>query len=303
MGETFRGWTEHGWGFRVSNPDQLLRMISRIALLEGGRSYAWRGQANADWRLCSSAFRHLSISGVPNEAAIRSHELELLDEARRWGIGKELGPSASDMHLISLLQHHGLPTRFIDVTSDPMTALWFACQPAPRVSDGPWSSDRAGVLFAIDVTSTDWYRSFDHKTPTFGTLKDPLGWPYEYALEQSTKTKRAFRVFSTLPDERMKAQSGYFLASAKPYRPRIPGVDDIHIAGSAPGPERLHRLVQSGERGAGRPPGLPLCAIVIPPDVKTKLRTPLKRTYNRRRRVLFPDVAGFSEAYKLEELD
>jgi hypothetical protein len=31
--------------------------------------------------------------------------------------------------------------------------------------------------------------------------------------------------------------------------------------------------------------------------IKDKLRGPLKRTYDRRRRALFPDVDGFREAF------
>ena len=42
---------------------------------------------------------------------------------------------------------------------------------------------------------------------------------------------------------------------------------------------------------------------MIPATVKDKLRDPLKHTYNRRRRVLFPDVDGFREGYVRGQLD
>lgn len=57
------------------------------------------------------------------------------------------------------------------------------------------------------------------------------------------------------------------------------------------------------EKGRGRPANLPFCAIVVPAAVKDKIRDPLKRTYNRRRRVLFPDVDGFREALARDQLD
>ncbi len=48
--------------------------------------------------------------------------------------------------MLASLQHHGVPTRLIDVTTDPMTALWFACQRASA------DRDATGVLFAFNVT-------------------------------------------------------------------------------------------------------------------------------------------------------
>lgn len=65
---------------------------------------------------------------------------------------------------------------------------------------------------------------------------------------------------------------------------------------------KLGRLL-STEKGPGRPASLPFRAIVIPAGVKDKIRDPLKRTYNRRRRVLFPDVDGFREGLARRQLD
>jgi hypothetical protein len=118
----------------------------------------------------------------------------------------------------------------------------------------------------------------------------------------SAKRGSMFRAFPALPDERMKAQEGFFVGSAVPKRHRVPGVLGLNPLGSAPGVEKLGKLLTS-ERGRGRPVNLPFCAIVIPPGVKDKLRDPLKRTYNRRRRVLFPDVDGFRDAYLRGQLD
>ena len=67
---------------------------------------------------------------VPEEPVLRERELDLLKEARGWGLGREFGGVASDLHLLALMQHHGVPTRLLDVTSNPMTAIWFACQTA-----------------------------------------------------------------------------------------------------------------------------------------------------------------------------
>jgi hypothetical protein len=59
--------------------------------------------------------------------------------------------------------------------------------------------------------------------------------------------------------------------------------------------EHQHAPRLATEKGMGRPASVPSCASLSPAAVKDRVRAPLKRTYNRRRRVLFPDVDGFRE--------
>jgi hypothetical protein len=299
----FENWLAHGWGIEVTTPRQALQLISHIALLAQGRTYAWRGQNDAVYKLNSSLYRRLEESGQRvDEEAMRSAELAILKEARRWGLGRDLGPSATDLHLLAVLQHHGVPTRLLDVTPNPMTALWFATEER-AAADGGAASESGGVLFAIDVTDTDWYYTFQHEgSRTWDQVGQPLSALYESALETSASSGSIFRAFPALPDERMKAQEGYFLGSVFPDKHRVPGVIGLNPSGQVPGKEKLKKLLAS-ERGRGRPVKLPLCAIVIPPDVTKKLREPLRRTYNRRRRVLFPDIDGFRQAFLRGELE
>ncbi|GAB3470013.1 FRG domain-containing protein [Kineococcus endophyticus] len=116
-------WEAHGWGIRISTPEELFRLISHIALLSSDRTYAWRGQNDAAWPLTSSLIRQVEASGEVTEETLRARELKILEEARRWGLGRDLGASATDMHMLAVLQHHGVPTRLLDVTANPMTAL------------------------------------------------------------------------------------------------------------------------------------------------------------------------------------
>jgi len=299
----FKDWLSHGWGLQVRTSRQLLHLISHIALLAKDRVYAWRGQNDASYDFSSSLYRRLARYGeTVNEHRMRTAELKILDEARRWGLGRDLGPSATDMHMLAVLQHHGVPTRLVDVTSNPMTALWFATEDH-RPDENDQVRRSPGVLFAVDVTGTDWYETFQHRDGhTYGHLEDPLGASYAQALDRSKEKKRLFRAFPALPDERMKAQEGFFLGSSVPRKHTAPGVLGLNPIGPKPGEDKLKKLLTS-ERGPGRPPVLPFCAIVIPPDVKDTLRDPLKRTYNRRRRVLFPDVDGFRDALHRDQLD
>jgi len=204
--------------------------------------------------------------------------------------------------MLAVLQHHGLPTRLIDVTSNPMTALWFAVE-EHRPSGGNEPRRSPGALFAIDISKTPWYETFQHgEGQTSDHLVNPLAATYKQALEKSKTDKQMFRAFPALPDERMKAQEGFFVGSSVPLHHIAPGVLGLNPIGSAPGDEKLAKLLKS-EAGQGRPASVAFCAIVIPASVKDRLRDPLKHTYNRRRRVLFPDVDGFREGYNRGQLD
>jgi hypothetical protein len=297
----FEGWLAHGWGIQAETPHELFKIIGHIALLGQDRTYAWRGQNDASWPFSASLFRVLEKEGGEvTEERIRERELKILEEADRWSLGRDLGPSATEMHMLAILQHHGVPTRLFDVTANPMTALWFATE--EHKPDGDCEPRRSpGVLFAIDVTATVWYETFKYAEQTWNHMSNPLRAGFQNALTKSAETGQMFRVFSALPDERMKAQEGFFLGSTAPAQHNAPGILGINPLGSAPGDEMLGKLLARNEPGCTI--DLPFCAIVIPDAVKDELRNPLKHTFNRRRRVLFPDVDGFREGYLRKQLD
>lgn len=62
------------------------------------------------------------------------------------------GPTRLYLQIISLLQHYGLPTPFIDVTFDPFVALYFACFSNENKS---YVTNGYGYIYTWDTSSFD----------------------------------------------------------------------------------------------------------------------------------------------------
>lgn len=90
----------------------------------------FRGQKDVSFAFHSTLYRRLLNAAKKgfspktpkdHEKAMVHAELALLSEAEENGIGRGL----TALETLTLLQHHGSPTRLIDVTSDWKVALFF----------------------------------------------------------------------------------------------------------------------------------------------------------------------------------
>lgn len=120
--------------------------VARLAELdqEIGTETFYRGHADEDWELTPSILRTLHGPWVEHLLFrdMVAHEPQSFSECR----------SALD-HLVQM-QHYGLPTRLLDVTMNPLVALYFACEEAT-----PHPADGAVYHFAVPEQKVKHYDS------------------------------------------------------------------------------------------------------------------------------------------------
>lgn len=160
----------------------------------------FRGQASADWGLHSSLYRLLDTRGVfeerkinKNEKRIANAERRILDLARKNGVGRGL----SALEALTVLQHHGVPTRLIDVSTDWKVALYFACETLDSVD---------GRLFLMATSSNRWFSDF---SPRLSEDSSTLLWWDKYALSEWKQS--VWPILLPFSDVRMISQRGFFL--------------------------------------------------------------------------------------------
>ena len=182
---------------------------------------AWffRGQKDSRFAFTSTLYRRLlgaSSDKLSNkrpkdhENPMLEAELRLLSNARKLGIGRGL----TALETLTLLQHHGSPTRLIDITSDWKVALFFACE-----SD----DDRDGRLFLIKINPSRWWRDFPKEKDTRKQAERPVWHNYlRYFNERDPKKWSKLWLSGTWPillpfsDPRMISQRGFFLVGGVP---------------------------------------------------------------------------------------
>ncbi|HEY3548636.1 MAG TPA: FRG domain-containing protein [Propionicimonas sp.] len=121
---------------RTPERQVLESLLAEIFSLQSDISvvHLWRGQADARWLPQPTLYRRLLARYRPDQVTenlVTRYETDLFCEANGRGFYK-----GSRLDTLVALQHHGGATRFLDITRNPLIALWFASDPASADTDG-----------------------------------------------------------------------------------------------------------------------------------------------------------------------
>lgn len=276
-----------GW---TTMMEQIDRVHSRVG---EDRTLAWRGLSRASYTAHSTLYRHLAAEGgsVDEDDMLR-FETSMLEVARtRWRFDDR-----SALEILAQFQHLGAPTRLLDVTFNPLIALWFAVE--PKYAAGKQVEDVDGRLIAFDVTDRQVQLSSEWGGREIPWASPPDGWRNELP--------RVWR--PPAYNERIPAQDSGFLLGGVPgsgnsrfYRKR-PG-DNTHIP-----PWRLPeaRAVTSVPMrmysldSPTYPRSKPTLTIRIPGPAKKDIRNVLDRRFGINTSSVYPDMYGLAQRGWLE---
>lgn len=108
---------------KISKIDELIRLVNELP-----NCFIYRGQANADWQLESSLERLIGARWS-SEIARQFEDFSLSQFQSKFHLyDKENAQPSSKLAWLSIMQHHGVPTRLLDFTESPYVALYFAME-------------------------------------------------------------------------------------------------------------------------------------------------------------------------------
>ena len=146
------------------------KVIARILGQSANMDRAvFRGHGKASWKLHSGAVRRLKEKHGKQILEDTEKLRDLLDKYHKKYLIRPMqiidGKDMSDIQRLSILQHQGAATGFLDFTENALVALWFACDEKPEKDGAVVILDIGKPGFATNGRNPNLEDSFDMGRP------------------------------------------------------------------------------------------------------------------------------------------
>lgn len=198
--------------------------------IKSTKFYMFRGMSNSGYALLPKVGRDWSLG--PDRLLIS--ERSLLDQFKVRAIPFVENRPSNDWEWLALAQHHGLPTRLLDWTCNPMVALYFACNTSPDKDGAVYFAHRPNE---VDIATN----------PDPLSVKDERGWSGSH-IDMRIVVQDG--LFTISPDPTHPYSSGLTLkvivpASAKPLVKQTLKLFGVHESSLFPGLSSVAKYVES----------------------------------------------------------
>jgi len=157
----------------------------------------FRGHADAKWELVPSFVRHANRLSVQDALDLETSALSEFHKQAAFLIPYGMIPDYGDrIGWLTLMQHHGVPTRLLDWTRSPFVAAYFAVEKADEMPGAVWVMDASIIGHLSKVPILQKYEiTNEWENPAFvtGLFIDPAA---EQTLLIATPTRHTDRMFA-----------------------------------------------------------------------------------------------------------
>lgn len=191
----------------IKSIESLVSTINRFP-----NNYIYRGQARAEWPLSSSLERVLGERWSMNSAQ-RFEDYALDQFTRKFHLynHRDTVPT-SKLGWLSLMQHHGVPTRLIDFTESPYVALYFALESYDAQHRLPFSLYALDYKALLDRSIDLIERKESQFTETVRSLSKRRDILFDEVIDRYTYDV-AWATEPSVTNVRLDRQTGSFLLS------------------------------------------------------------------------------------------